>query len=395
MKYLPLIAFAILAFSACQEIFEAPEKAGSQGILVVEGILDSGQESSTLKLSRTGSLNSRNVFKEQGASVSLLSSAGETISLKENSPGEYTLEAPQLRPSGTYWLQIQTRNGQEYISDSLRIFETPEIDSVYWHREEDGVYIDLATTNNLQNSSENYLWKYTQTWEAFPDLRRYLEIEENVNSFGRRSYEVVYLQKDGKPYFDSSMYYCWQQDFSDELLINTARLQSENKIIQPISFIENSSTKFKTLWSIEVEQISITNEAFDYLELMKKNTELTGSIFDPQPAILYGNIHAVNNPDELVIGYAILSEIKKKRIFIKRSEVKGWTPFTNCDPQLFSNNSNVIRDQILSSFIPAYVPADAAPFPQVPVFIADLAPCVNCKINGFNGKPDFWPQPTD
>ncbi|WP_304235138.1 DUF4249 domain-containing protein [Jiulongibacter sediminis] len=395
MKYHPLTFLILLSLLACREVFEAPEKVGNEGILVVEGVIDSGTGSSTLKLSRTGSLSSRSTFKEEGASVSLLNASGEILIFSENAPGEYGINSPDLPTGSTYFLKIQTQNGQEYLSDSLTVFDTPEIDSVYWHREDDGVHIELATNNNLQNSTENYLWKYTQTWEAFAEYRRYLELEQRVSATGRRIYNVVYLQKDGKPYFDSSMYYCWQQEFSRELLINNTRLQQENRLRQPIAFVENTSPKFKTLWSIEVEQVSISRKAYDFFDLMKKNTELTGSIFDPQPAILYGNIHSVNNPDELVIGYAVLSPVKKKRIFIKRSDVTGWNPFIACDPQQFSNSSDIIRDRVLNSFLPAYVPSDAAPFPQVPFFIADLAPCVNCRINGFNGKPDFWPQPTD
>jgi hypothetical protein len=395
MKYRPLLLLFLLFVLGCQEVFEAPEKIGSEGILVVEGIIDSGLGSSTLSLSRTGSLSSRSTFKEEGASVSLVNSSGETYRLKEKTPGKYEIDSPDLPAGSIFFLKIEIKNGQEYLSDSLMVIETPEIDSVYWHREENGVLIDLATSNSLQNSSKNYLWKYTQTWEAFAEYRRYLEIQQNVSTTGRRRYEVAYLQKDGKPFFDSTMYYCWQQEFSNQLLINNTRRQQENRLRQPIAFVENTSAKFKTLWSIEVEQVSISNKAYDFFELMKKNTELTGSIFDPQPAILYGNIHSVNNPEELVIGFAVLSPVKKKRIFIKRSDLTGWNPFTACDPQLFSNSSDVIRDQVLNSFLPAYVPSDAAPFPQVPVFVADLAPCVNCRINGFNGKPDFWPEITD
>lgn len=385
----------LLAILACQEVFEAPERIGSQGILVVDGVIGSGSEKSVLKISRTASLSTRTVFKETGATVQLESAAGQVFNFTEDREGEYTFDSPGLRNGELYFLKIKTKNGQDYLSDSLKVLRTPTIDSLYWFRTSDGVNIELATNNQLVNSSNNYLWKFTQTWEAYAENKTFLQTEESTNQRGQKTYRVVYLQENERPYFDSLKYYCWQQEISSELLINTSRQLAENKVVQPISFIENTSPKFKNKWSIEVEQMAISEEAFEYFNLIKKNTELTGSIFAPQPSILYGNIHSTSNPEELVIGFAVLSDIKKRRIFIERSELPGWEPFTACQPTLFANNSNTIRDQVRPSFLPVFVPADAAPFPQVPVFIADILPCADCRINGFNKKPDFWPKPSD
>src|SRR5690606_41864672 len=58
--------------------------------------------------------------------------------------------------------------------------------------------------------------------------------------------------------------------------------------------------------------------AYNFMVMMKKNSEQLGSVFDPQPSQLAGNMSCITDPEEMVIGFIEVAEEKAKRIFIKR-----------------------------------------------------------------------------
>jgi hypothetical protein len=84
------------------------------------------------------------------------------------------------------------------------------------------------------------------------------------------------------------------------------------------------------LYSINVKQYTWTKEGYEFLEKMKKNTEVTGSVFDPQPSELKGNIRNVSDPTEPVIGFFNICNIEQKRFWIKNSDVPGWGYYPDC-----------------------------------------------------------------
>ena len=75
---------------------------------------------------------------------------------------------------------------------------------------------------------------------------------------------------------------------------------------------------------------------------MKKNTEQTGSLFDPQPSQLSGNIHCLTDPNELVIGYVEITQEQTQRIFISSSEVSDWHYDPGCALYEVDNNLDSI-----------------------------------------------------
>jgi hypothetical protein len=83
---------------------------------------------------------------------------------------------------------------------------------------------------------------------------------------------------------------------------------------QPLVFIPVGGQKGGVKYSILVQQFGITQDAYNYWENLKKNTELRGSIFDAQPSQLVGNIHCLQDPTEPVLGYVSLRQCSNKNI---------------------------------------------------------------------------------
>jgi hypothetical protein len=93
---------------------------------------------------------------------------------------------------------------------------------------------------------------------------------------------------------------------------------------QPVATIPQNDEKISKRYSILVRQYALTKEAYQFHQILQRNTQQTGSLFDPQPSQLSTNLHCLTNPDQPVIGFISASSVEEKIIFIKHQEVNDW-----------------------------------------------------------------------
>jgi len=113
---------------------------------------------------------------------------------------------------------------------------------------------------------------------------------------------------------------------------------------------------------------------------MKKNTESLGSIFDPQPSNSTGNIRSLSDPQEPVIGYVGVEEVKSKRIFIENRQLPpDWNPLWGKCELIKVNPDSVF----FYYGLPVYFPVDKD--------YGTYRYCADCTTRGTTKKPSFWP----
>ena len=94
---------------------------------------------------------------------------------------------------------------------------------------------------------------------------------------------------------DTTIYKCWNTlEFSTIILGSTEKLTSD-VVYLPVQYIEPHSEKLSVLYSINLRQYAISHDQYLFLQKMKKNTEQLGTIFDPQPSEISGNIHCLTD----------------------------------------------------------------------------------------------------
>lgn len=76
---------------------------------------------------------------------------------------------------------------------------------------------------------------------------------------------------------------------------------------------------------LEVSQLALSAEAFEYMDAIKKPTESTGSIFDPPPTFIRGNLFNAGDEEDIVLGYFYAGGASRKDLAIDRS-VTGQIP---------------------------------------------------------------------
>jgi hypothetical protein len=83
---------------------------------------------------------------------------------------------------------------------------------------------------------------------------------------------------------------------------------------------------------VEVQQRSITKDAYDYWRAVDQLSANNGSIFDVAPAAIRGNLKCINDAKKTAFGFFEVSDVQEKGFFINRSEVKNRAVLQRCPP---------------------------------------------------------------
>ncbi|QEC66113.1 DUF4249 domain-containing protein [Panacibacter ginsenosidivorans] len=379
----PLIFFvAIVITVSCKEVYQPNIVSPTTGYLVVEGFINSGGGPTTITLTGTTELvDSVSIAYEHNAQVNIESDNNESFSLEEGFNGIYTSDSLNLNPLSKYRIKINTQNGKEYVSDFVSVKHTPVIDSISWQREYGGVNI-YVNTHGDQNNTKYYRWSYSETWEFHAAYISYLDylrdpFTHNVTSLIGRSIEST-----------NSLYYCWKTQNSSHIILGTSEKLNTDRIYLPIRYIEPNAEELSVRYYIKLNQYTLSHDAYNFYQKLKKNTEQLGSIFDAQPSELSGNIHCVSNPEEQAIGFIEVSELQQKDIFISNQQVTPWGTPPDCNRIIIYNDPDSIRP-----YQDSYIPLHGVLFRGLAIVKFDAAPpsCVDCTLRGTNIKPSFWP----
>lgn len=296
-----ILAGCFLLFS-CKESYDPPVIAAADQYLIIEGMLNNGGPT-TIKLSRSRPLNDQLSKPELKAIVNIESDKGQKTSLTDKGNGEYTAMV-NVNKADKYRLSVKTSGGKEYLSEFVPVLETPQIDNLAWKKTNDGLVIS-ASTHDPKNSTRFYRWGYEETWLREIKSRSFLEY---VNGAMRRRATPTNIV-------------CYDNFTAEPLALASTQKLSEDVVHEaPVNLIPINSEKLSNKYSINVKQYALEPKAYEYWQAMKKNTEQLGSIFDPQPSYMYGNIYSVSNSKELVVGYFGACNITEKRIFLTALE---------------------------------------------------------------------------
>ncbi|SIR20461.1 DUF4249 domain-containing protein [Pontibacter lucknowensis] len=371
----PIVWLVMLLVSGCVEPYFPEVLESPSSFLVVNGFLNANGRTS-IQLLRSQNLNDTEAPPaEESATVVVESESGERYGLHEIGYGTYMHPNLQLRTDMKYRLYIRTKSGQEYASDYVEVKPAPAIDNVHWKAVNGEVKV-YVNTHDANNNTHYYKWEYEQTWQfrtAFYSVFRY-ENEEVVQ----------------RTPSDSPIYICWKSENSTTIEVGSSVKLNEDRINDyNILSIPYNSEKVSMKNSILIKQYALTREAFEYLELLKKNTESIGTLFDPLPSQLTSNIRSLSNPNETVIGYMTATTMSTKRIFVDSRDLpRDWRLY-NPTCELDTVMNGMLKERFEGGSL---VPVDAiyGMSPDPIGYTAALRPCVDCTMQGTNVKPAFW-----
>jgi len=379
--YFQILVLIVFCISCKDRYYPEIEDPGAS-YLVVEGILNAGSSTTTLLLSRTRPVNSSSGSgPELNASVAVEGSDNSVTPLTMSTPGNYQ-NTLALSSNNRYRVRIRTADGKEYLSDFVSVKMTPEIDSIGWKQNEKGVQL-YVNTHDATNSTVYYRWDFDETWEIHSYYQSALIFdpespEADMAGVRRR----VFPQED--------IFYCWKYGRSNNIYIgNSAKLTSDVIFQQPLNLIPSGDDRLSVKYSILLRQYAMDKAAYEFYDLMKKNTESIGDVFGPLPSELRGNIHCTSDPKEPVIGYISATAPVEKRVFINRPA--SWPATQFCETQFVPGN----MDSTVAAFQSGTnIPIDYTKreIPPAEGYLSSSAGCVDCtKRGGKVEKPSYWP----
>ncbi|WP_034256710.1 DUF4249 domain-containing protein [Adhaeribacter aquaticus] len=369
-----LFLFIILSFlNSCVEPFSPEVKSHTSSFLVVDGFINiSGV--TTIKLSRTQNLGENmKPSVENRAQLQIKEESGSNHNLTEIAPGTYQSALLNLNPGKRYQLHIRTDNGSEYLSLLTSASTTPDFE-LSSRIQNDGLQI-LVNTNDNPNSSRYYRWQYEETYE-----------------FSSGYYSGYEYKAPGKiEARQNDIYYCWRTEVPTFIKIgNTSGLNQNILSNQSIVFLPKNTEKLRYKYSILVKQYSLSKEEYQYWEILSKNTEQIGTLFDPLPSQLTGNIQCLNNPAEPVLGFVGATSEKQKRIFVDKKDLPVW-------PYKTGYESCAIPDTVgLGDAVPLFANGGSLPVggvyrgPALVGYTYSTPDCVDCRLRGTKVRPSFW-----
>jgi hypothetical protein len=385
-KYFATFLFITFLAGSCKIEYRPPVESPKTGYLVVEGFINSDGGPTTITLSRTLKIydDTTRDNREHNAIINIQGSDNESFPLHETGDGVYTSAPLQLDSNEKYRLYIKTQFGKEYQSDYSSYRTTPDIDSLSWKRDNNGVRVYISTHQDRVQPGY-YFWKYDETWEIHSTYYSSLKYAYPPGSL--IPYGVTGRNQSGLP--DTTLYKCWIDAPVTNINIGSSEKLSRDNIYFPIMLIEPQSRKLSVLYSIKVFQYSISKERYNYLKILKTNSEEIGSITGPLPSELTGNVHCITNPNETVIGFVEVSQEKQsERLFISNNEVPNWGYKMQCiqwivqnDPQSVSENANLYPT----------TPYEYGAGGVKSFFATPEINCMDCRLLGSPVKPDFWP----
>ncbi|GAB3765682.1 DUF4249 domain-containing protein [Spirosoma pomorum] len=356
----------VLLVAGCVDPYRPPEITAPGSYLVVNGFFNSEPGTTTnIQLTRTQNLTDPKApTVETRAQVSIESAHNVSYVLRETRNGTYSLTGITPLANETYRLRIKTAQGKEYVSEFVPVVTTPAIDSVNWSVENEGVQINV-NTHDPRGNTRYYRWDYNETWEFTAAYPSSLELINN---------QLVDRTEDS--------YRCWTSDSSSTIVLSTsARLSQDIISKRPLVFIPGQSIKLGIRYSMLVRQYGLTKEAYDYYEQLAKITQSVGSLFDPQPSQITGNIHSVNNSADLVLGFFRVGSVTSKRIFIQKAQLPSWYPQTG---------NNLCRIDTMTLAEIRQNQSGVLNYFDMGQYLTSSLYCVDCRLRGTNKRPAFW-----
>jgi len=346
-----------------------PEVDEKKEVLVVEGMVTDQLRSNKIIISKSqplGKILAKN--RVAGAQVTITDENGIVTTLKEYAKGVYQTDSTKFRGhvGGKYSLKIKINN-VNYGTDLIEMQPVPQISSVYYEKDmvippnnsfpvgKEGCKIFLDTYDP-ENKCSYYRWDFVETYEY------------------RLPYNVPNR-------------ICWITKKSDLILIKNTSIYNQARVTkQKVADLSEETEKLIDIYSILVNQYSLSENEYNYWEKLRNITQNVGSLYDITPVSIPSNIVNLNNPGDKVLGYFSVSAVSQKRIFID-DYFKGYPNlFTNCVGDTIQgrqekeglNKTYWIIDDQRSIMPPFYI-------------ITYNKECADCTTKGTNKKPEFWP----
>jgi hypothetical protein len=338
MRITRLLPIVFLLFDACIDPLPVHTLPGDN-VLVVDGLITDGPGPYQVKLFRSSgpTENLSTPLMETHASVRIIDDGNVVTQLYESTPGVYLTDADNFvgLKGKTYQLIITTADGGEFESHPEKLMPAGKIDSLYFSFEvnvinhldpgqpQDAVTVFVDASGDPDYPEGLSRWRWTGIYEVhtFPELRTKIQegipIPDPLPCSGYINVNDQLVQVD-----DCSCCDCWVYEYNSKAIVSPNQFVNNNRFKNVgITRIPVDKWRFYRKYYVEVEQLSVSENVFEFWKRLAGQQQGTGSLFQPNAVKIQGNMRSVNHPDTEVFGIFSASAIVRQSMFIHRSNI--------------------------------------------------------------------------
>ena len=302
------ITLLFVGLASCLEEVKVSIRTESS-TLVVDGGITNEAPPYSVRLSYSGNqLNANDINQNlavSGARVILQDDTGDSVVLSPSYYEKGVYRTSNLNFKGqvgrSYSIKIDLKEGKTYISKPERLSFCPLIDSLY------SVYMDIINT-----SYPDGYQIYVNAKDPVDTQNYYRWSAYGYSRVGKISPEGGFLPNTCGGVYPSN--FCWVPLFQTQINILSDIYVNGNPI-------RNRPVFFSPVYAVgkhfvEVTQYSISREAYQFWKLYDEQATRTGTVFDPLPAPIVGNLVNKNDPNDYALGYFEVAGVNRKKLII-------------------------------------------------------------------------------
>ncbi len=336
MKTSTIFLLAVLFYSsACVDRITFDVGSPSSFPVVIDGYISDEPGPYTIKISKAFDIESKLSIKTPISvkKLTISDDQGFTEKLKEVTAGEYQTDTNGIQGvvGRSYTLEVELLDGRVYRSKPDILLPSGKVEKVY-HAYKAEQNIDGATDygfdvffNSSAGNLDNYyfLWKFVGTFQVETNP----ELNTEPCGEGRCPRPLpcsAYALINGSPerVKDCECCSCWTNIFNDEPIV------SDNQVIEGGQFLNVKASYVPiTGWTFmhkvhaEVQQMSLSQQAFDFWKAVKAQKRATQSLFLPLSGKIPSNFYQVSGTEGPIEGLFFATSISKNSVFITRDDV--------------------------------------------------------------------------
>ncbi|MEM8894142.1 MAG: DUF4249 family protein [Bacteroidota bacterium] len=252
----------------------------------------------------------------------------------------------------TYTLFVELKDGTIYQSTTQTLTASPPIGNAYAEYEKGRSINELGNEQNEhhwnvfvetpvgQDNDVFLSWRYRGVYEIETFPEEYCDPPEvDCNPGVAHPREVP----------PSCCKYCYVTEYGAEFNTSTSADIPNDQIQKQIASIPITYDKLYNYYMLDVYQLSVSEEVYNYLEVLDQQITGQGTIFDPTPATIQGNISSTSDGDK-ALGMFYAAGVTSSRLNLNRAGISAqFTPtrLTN-DCRLVTNSTAEAPEEYIS-----------------------------------------------
>jgi len=327
--------------------------------LVVEGYISTDLGPYTVKISKSFDVESKQSIKTPISvnRVILSDDIGNSETLTKVSDGEYLTSPTGIRGTigRSYTLEIQTLDGRVYRSNPDPILDPGSLDDVYFEYVEtltngsEAYGFDVFFDSNAgEQNSYYFLWKFIGTFQVETNPELY-----TVNCGESRCPAPLpcsgYVWNGALTYVSPcECCICWSKFFNSEPMVSDNQVIEDGKFVHvKVGYVPITQWTFMNKVHAEVQQLSLSPQAYAFWKALKDQKKAIGSLFEPQAGRIPTNFVQISGKEGPIVGFFYGTSIASRSVYITRNDVPNPSvipivelPYSDNCERLFPNTTS-------------------------------------------------------